>query len=74
MMVYPCHVSGYRTKIYLQYNTKEDVYLLTVLYFYLKYGIFMHFKCFLTNKHIWNTLMSQKYIMFLQYFDFCHTK
>ena len=28
------------------------VYLFTLLSFYLNYGIFMHFECFLTYKHI----------------------
>ena len=27
-------------------NKTYIVYLLTVLFYYLKYGIFMHFKCF----------------------------
>ena len=56
----PFHVSGYRTKIHLQLHQKTYiVYLLNVLSFYLTYVIFMHFKCFLTNTHILNTLMSQ---------------
>ena len=57
----PIHVSGYRTKIHLQLHQKTYiVYLLNLLSFYLTYGIFMHFKCILTNAHILNSLMSQK--------------
>ena len=51
------------------------VYLLNVLSFYLKYGIFMHFKCFLTKKKThFECINKPKIILSLQYFDFGHTK
>ena len=69
-----CFWVSYENAFTIQKKT-YIVYLLSMLSFYLKYGIFMHFKCFLTNKHILNTLMSQKkFTPSLRYIYFCHTK